>query len=84
MLGNERNQLVLFSAAMNAAISAVCHHREARDCLIGLEEYSMRQSFLERAEMMTGTVQEKKAYWVLPLRRSACGRLGNGLLFKRE
>lgn len=53
---------MLFSAAMNAAISAVCHHREARDCLIGLEEYSMRQSFLERAEMMTGTVPGRIAF----------------------
>lgn len=47
---------------MNAAVSADRHHREACDSLIGSEEYSMRQSFLKGAEMMTGTVPGSIAF----------------------
>lgn len=62
-LGTERDQLVqVLSVAMNAALSAGCHPREALDCLIGLEEYSMRQNVLEGAEMMTGTVPRRVAF----------------------
>lgn len=52
----------VLSSAMNAALSTDCHHRGARDCLIGVEEYSMKPSYLEGAEMMTGTVPGRIAF----------------------
>lgn len=54
LLDSERNQLLQVSlAAMNAIIHADCHHGEACDSLIALEEYSVSRTFLRGEEMMT-------------------------------
>lgn len=47
---------------MNATLRGDGHHRDVHDFLIDCEEYSMRQGFLEGAEMMTGTLPGSIAF----------------------
>lgn len=69
LLDSERNQLL---HSTNAIIHADCHHGEACDSLIALEEYSVSRTFLRGEEMMTELLPRRTALAAAWWRKRAC------------